>query len=95
MSSHKVEVTVILSFRVSPTKKDLPKKGKKTAIAKGKLEMKTKELSFSFESSEENYLSFLSELLKAHGHDKYTPVKKHGRFSIKVLIGKKAYVSYI
>ena len=50
-------------------------------------------MKFTFESSEENYLSFLLELLKVHGHDKYIPVKKHCRFGIKVSVAKKVYVS--
>ena len=40
-----------------------------------------------------SHLDFLSELLKVHGHVKYTLVKKHTRYSIKVLIVKKVYVS--
>ena len=95
-TSHKVDVVqVILSFR-SPkpaAKKDTSKGGKKPAVPKGKAETKTKEIAFTFESSEENYLDFLSELLKVHGHAKFTPVKKHTRYNIKVLIAKKACVS--
>ena len=52
---------------------------------------KNKELPFTFELSEENYLS---ALLKEHIYEKYTPVKKQHHFGIKVGIGaKKAYVS--
>lgn len=95
-SSHEVkDIQVILSFHVlkAAPKKESSKGSKKSVALKGKVETKTKELSFTFESSNENYLSFLSELLKVHAHTKYTPVKKHTRFSIKVLLGKKAYVS--
>lgn len=53
-------------------KKDSSKGSKKTVPPKDKVEMKTKELSFTFESSDENYLSFLSELLKVHAHTRYT-----------------------
>jgi hypothetical protein len=89
------DIQVILSFRVlkAAPRKESSKGSKKSVALKGKVETKTKELSFIFESSDENYLSFLSELLKVHAHTKYTPVKKHTRFSIKVLLGKKAYVS--
>ncbi|KIK02604.1 hypothetical protein K443DRAFT_37385, partial [Laccaria amethystina LaAM-08-1] len=62
----------------------------KAAASKGKVEMKTKEISFTFEPLEENYISFLSELLKAHGQGRYTRVKSHTWFSIKVSLGKKA-----
>jgi len=94
-TSHEVLVVqAILSFRTQPiAKKDATKNTKKSSVPKGKTESKTKEMKFTFESSEENYLSFLSELLKVHGHDKYTPVKKHCRFGIKVSVAKKAYVS--
>lgn len=95
-TSHEVNVVqVVLSFRSPKTvpKKDASKSGKKPAAAKGKVETKSKETSFTFEPLEENYLDFLSELLKVHGHVKYTPVKKHTRYNIKVLIAKKAYVS--
>jgi hypothetical protein len=67
------------------------KDGKKKST--GKLETKNKEITFKFELSEENYLSFLSALLKEHGHTKYTPVTKPHCFGIKVSMGvKKAYV---
>ena len=93
-ASHEVkDIQVILNFRVL---KAAPKKDSsrvKKSAAKGKMETKTKELSFTFESSDENYFSFLSALLKVHGHTKYAPVKKHTRFGIKVLLGKKACVS--
>ena len=91
-TSHKVEtISAQLQFRAHSTKDTTKGKGKKTL---GKLESKNKELSFTFELSEENYLSFLSALLKEHGYEKYTPVKKQHRFGIKVGIGaKKAYVS--
>jgi len=92
--SHEVkDIQVNLTFRVQ--KVSAKSKGSKkstTTAPKGKLETKTKELSFTFESSDENYLLFLSELLKVHAHNKYIPVKKHTRFSIKVLLGRKAYV---
>ena len=92
--SHKVEtISAQLQFRnqAQATKDTTKGKAKKTL---GKLESKNKELSFTFELSEENYLSFLSALLKEHGYEKYTPVKKQHRFGIKVGIGaKKAYVS--
>ncbi|KAF8799455.1 hypothetical protein BYT27DRAFT_7223729 [Phlegmacium glaucopus] len=93
VTSHEVEVVqAILSFHPQKPslKKDSTKGGKKPAAPKGKVETKTKEIAFTFEPSEENYLSFLSELLKVHGQGKYTPVKKHTRFSIKILLGKKA-----
>jgi hypothetical protein len=94
-TSHEVLVVqAILSFRIQPiSKKDTTKSTKKSTVAKGKTESKTKEMKFTFESSEENYLSFLSALLKVHGHDKYTPVKKHCRFGVKVSVAKKVYVS--
>jgi len=86
------DIQVILSFHVL---KAVPKSSKalKKSVGKGKMETKTKELSFTFESSDENYLLFLSELLKVHGHTKYTPIKKHTRFGIKVLLGKRVCVS--
>ncbi|KAF8810644.1 hypothetical protein BYT27DRAFT_7209245 [Phlegmacium glaucopus] len=80
-TSHSVGVVqVILSFHAPKpaAKKDSSKGGKKSTAPKGKVEMKTKEISFTFEASEDNYLSFLSELLKAHSHN-----------NIKVLLGKK------
>ncbi|KAF8810912.1 hypothetical protein BYT27DRAFT_7208952 [Phlegmacium glaucopus] len=91
-TSHSVGVVqVILSFHAPKpaAKKDSLKGGKKSTAPKGKVEMKTKEIPPTFEGSEDNYLSFLSELLKAHSHNKYMPVKKHTQFSIKVLLGKK------
>ena len=92
-ASHEVDIVqVVLSFR-SPKpapKKDTSKGGKKSASPKSKVETKSKETSFTFEPSEENYLDFLSELLKVHGHVKYTPVKKHTQYNIKVLIAKKS-----
>jgi hypothetical protein len=90
---HEVEVVqVILAFHSqNPATKNNSSKGvKKAAASKGKVETKTKEISFTFEPLEENYISFLSELLKAHGQGRYTPVKSHTRFSIKVSLGKKA-----
>jgi len=94
-TSHEVEVVqVILSLRVQPAtgKKDTLKGGKKAAVPKGKLETKTKELTFTFKALEENYHSFLSALLKLYNYDKYTPVKKQSRFGIKVTMAKKPYV---
>lgn len=79
-TSHEVkDIQVILSFRVikAAPKKDSSKGSKKTVPPKGKVETKTKELSFTFESSDENYLSFLSELLKVHSHTKYTCQETH------------------
>ena len=90
---HKVEVIqVILTFHSQnpATKNNLSKGVKKAAASKGKVETKAKEISFTFEPLEENYISFLSELLKAHGQGRYTPVKIHTQFSIKVSLGKKA-----
>jgi hypothetical protein len=91
ITSHKVEtISAQLQFRAQSTKDTTKGKAKKTL---GKLESKNKELAFTFDLSEENYLSFLSALLKEHGYEKYTPVKKQHRFGIKVGIGaKKAYV---
>jgi len=92
-TSHQVkDIQVILLFHVL---KAVPKfsKAPKKSVGKGKMETKTKELSFTFKSSDENYLSFLSELLKVHGHTKYTPIKKHTCFGIKVLLGKRVCVS--
>ena len=65
-TSHDVkDIQVILLFLVlkAALKKDSSKGSKKSA-AKDKVETKTKELLFTFESSDRNYLSFLSELLK-------------------------------
>ena len=91
-ASHEVkDIQVNLVFRI-PAKKDSSKGTKKSAAPKGKVETKTKELSFTFESSDENYFLFLSELLKVHAHKKYIPIKKHSYYGIKVLLGKKAYV---
>ena len=90
--SYKVDtISAQLQFRAQSTKDTNKGKPKKTL---GKLESKNKELPFTFKLSEENYLSFLSALLKEHGYEKYTPVKKQHHFGIKVGIGaKKAYVS--
>ena len=88
-TSHKVDViTVQLQFlRVSAGKST----GKKGPAAK--LDTKNKELAFTFECTEANYLDFLSAILKEHGHSKYVPVKKQSRFGIKVGMGsKKTYV---
>jgi len=90
-TSHEVETILVqLQLRVQ-TLKDT--NSKKKTVAKGKLETKNKELAFTFELTEANYLSFLSALLKEHGFGKYTPVKKQHGFGIKVGMGaKKAYV---
>lgn len=81
-------ITVQLQFLCVPAAKPTAKKP-----PAGKLETKNKELAFTFERSEENYLNFLSAILKAHGHGKYTPVKRQSRFGIKVgMGGKKTYV---
>lgn len=57
---------------------------------------KNKEFSFTFEDSPNNYLDFLSALLKKHGHEKYAPVTNRHRFGIQVLVPpKKAYVAVI
>ncbi|KAF8153331.1 hypothetical protein B0H34DRAFT_861457 [Crassisporium funariophilum] len=86
-TSHKVEVvTVQLQFCVLP-----PATSAKTTGTKplSKLETKNKELAFTFKLEEENYLLFLSAMLKEHGHTKYIPVKKQHRFGIKVTMGGK------
>lgn len=87
ITSHEVEVvTVQLQFRGPPPATTAKTTGKKPL---GKLETKNKELAFTFELEEENYLSFLSAMLKEHGHTKYIPVKKQHRFGIKVTMGAK------
>ena len=90
-TSHEVEtISVQLQFRTQPANGN-SKGAKKKPV--GKLETKNKEITFTFELSEENYLSFLSALLKEHGHTKYTPVTKSHRFGVKVTMGaKKAYI---
>ena len=92
-TSHNVEtISAQLQFHAQASTKDTTKGKAKKAL--GKLESKNKELTFNFKFSEENYLSFLSALLKEHGYEKYTPVKKQHCFGIKVSIGaKKAYIS--
>ena len=92
-TSHKVEtISAQLQFHVQTSTKDTTKGKAKKPL--GKLESKNKELTFNFELSEENYLSFLLALLKEHGYEKYTPIKKQHHFGIKVGIGaKKAYIS--
>ena len=67
-ASHEVkDIQVILTFHVlkAAPKKDLSRA--KKSIAKGKMETKTKELSFTFESLDENYFLFLLALLKVIG----------------------------
>ncbi|KAI0245275.1 hypothetical protein BJV78DRAFT_1158810 [Lactifluus subvellereus] len=65
-------------------------------MPKGKLESKNKEFPFTIESTEENYLSFLSAIIRKHGYDKYTPVMKEKCFGIKVgLGGKTAYAAML
>lgn len=94
ITSHEVkDIQVNLSILKAAKPKEPSKGGRKSAAPKGKVEMKAKELSFTFESSEDKYYSFLSELLKVHGQNKFIPVTKHTRFAVKVLLGKKAYVS--
>jgi len=91
-TSHEVEtISVQLQFRTQPANSNSNTAAKKKSA--GKLETKNKEISFTFELSEENYLSFLSSLLKEHGHTKYTPVTKQHRFGVKISMGaKKAYI---
>ena len=65
-ASHEVkDIQVNLAFCI-PAKKDSSRGTKKSAAPKGKVETKTKELSFTFESSDENYFLFLSKLLKVY-----------------------------
>ena len=86
-TSHEVETILVqLQLRVQ-TSKDT--NSKKKTVAKGKLKTKNKELAFTFELTEANYLSFLLALLKEHGFGKYTPVKKQHGFGLKVGIGAK------
>ena len=89
-ASHEIkDIQVILIFCVL---KAMPKKDSsraKKSVAKGKIETKTKELSFTFELSDKNYFLFLSALLKVHGPTKYAPVKKHTRFGIRCCWEKK------
>jgi hypothetical protein len=85
-----IQVILVFHSQNPATKNNSSKGAKKAAASKGRVETKTKEISFTFEPLEENYISFLSELLKAHGQGRYTPVKSHTRFSIKVSLGKKA-----
>jgi hypothetical protein len=89
-TSHEVEIiSVQLQYRAQLANSN-SKGAKKKKL--GKLETKNKEITFTFELSEESYLSFLSALLKEHGHTKYTPVTKSHRFGIKVAMGaKKTY----
>lgn len=91
-TSHEVEtISVQLQFRTQPANGNSNSKGARKKL--GKLETKNKEITFTFELSEENYLSFLSAFLKEHGHTKYTPVTKSHRFGVKVSMGaKKTYI---
>lgn len=63
-------ISVQLSYSVK-----VPPAGKSKANkTKTKTETKNKELSFTFEDTSQNYVNFLTALLKKHGHDDYTPV---------------------
>ena len=66
---------------------------KRKPAAKGKLETKNKEFAFTFKLTKANYLWFLSALLKEHGFEKYTSVKRQHWFGIKISMGaKKTYI---
>ena len=90
-TSHEVKTVLVQLQLCVQTLKDANSKRK--PAAKGKLETKNKELAFTFELTETNYLSFLLALLKEYGFRKYTPVKKQHWFGIKIGMGaKKAYI---
>lgn len=105
-TSHLVDfIQVVLSFQVTkpaPKTKATPStRGRGTSKTKSaapkmvtKADTKTKEFKFTFEKSSANYTEFLTEILDLFGHSKYTPVKMHTRFNLKVCIGKKGFVFY-
>jgi hypothetical protein len=61
----------------------------KAKKSKTKNETKNKELSFAFENTNQNYLDFLTALLKKHGQDTYTPISESHRFGIKIVVPPK------
>jgi hypothetical protein len=58
----------------------------KPAKAKPKTDTKNKQFSYDFDNTKENYISFLNQILAAHGlATKYGPVTSSSRFPIKIL----------
>lgn len=79
-----VSVQLSYSVKLPPAAKN---KANKTT--KMKTETKNKELSFTFEDISQNYVDFLTALLKKHGQDDYTPVTEKHRFGIKIIVPPK------
>lgn len=58
----------------------------KPAKAKLKTDTKNKQFSYDFDNTKDNYISFLNQILAAHGlATKYGPVTSSSRFPIKIL----------
>jgi len=84
-------ISVQLLYSVEVALKEAGGKGKKLGKTKTKTknETKNKELPFTFQDSSQNYLKFLTAMLKKHSHDDYTPVSESPRFGIKLIVPPK------